>query len=82
MTSRRIKCTECGWVGSSDNVVIGNNKSEKNIIVCPKCNAIHSMYILCDKYGCDKIGTYSYVENGEEHITCGEHYRWPNTQRT
>ena len=84
MTSRRMKCTECGWVGDIDELLLDVNpfNRKESIIGCPECKATSCVIEACEVDGCNKLGTYSYAENGEEHKTCGEHYRWQNTQRT
>lgn len=71
----KIICKECGWGGTTDEVLVAENPFEKRekIHGCPKCKSIESFYSACDEPDCWKEITCGTPTESGYRQTCGKH---------
>jgi hypothetical protein len=73
--NNKIKCEECGWIGTQKEELRGVNPFDKSspVFGCPKCFEINSTFSICDENGCEeRANCGTPVEKGYR-WTCGKH---------
>ena len=71
----KIKCPECGWIGTSEERLVGINPFDptEEVHGCPKCKEINDAEELCDEFNCDKPATCGTPSPRGYRRTCWEH---------
>jgi len=54
MMSAKLKCKECGWGGTPDELLEAENPFDPSDIVfgCPACKSVDCFDFCCDEPGC------------------------------
>ncbi len=75
MSDNKRICTECGWIGSVNDVLVASNPFAKRyeIVGCPECKDVESIVVACDVDGCKKQATCGTPTSAGYRHTCGEH---------
>lgn len=72
----KSKCTECVWIGDSEDMLSAQNPFEEIpdlLYACPKCRSINSVVAACDEPGCTAGGTCGTPVLDGYRWTCGKH---------
>lgn len=75
MTSRRIRCTECDWMGVLGQQLTAPNPFDpsEEIVGCPSCHEPNSFELLCEVDGCTREASCGTSVPGDYAQTCGKH---------
>lgn len=71
----KVRCTQCDWVGDSDEVLRGENPFEAGTTIwgCPECRDIDHLNRACDEPECREYATCGTPVKGDYRHTCGMH---------
>ena len=77
MASRKLRCKECDWIGSVDDMLEADNPFDPGytIIGCPECKTPCNLEYACEVEGCNELSTCGFCgKDGEYHQVCGKHF--------
>jgi phage FluMu protein Com len=73
--NEKIRCTECGWHGTTEDTLVGESPFEHgvNVYGCPRCKEIDHFRAVCDEVGCWKLVSCGCPSPAGYRNTCSEH---------
>ena len=77
MTTERVECDECEWVGISGQLLRAENPFDPSseIVGCPACKSVDQFTMLCEIEGCSRHASCGWPDGDEYRQTCYEHRR-------
>lgn len=78
MVDRRVKCSECDWIGSESAILVAANPFDADEIIsgCPTCRSVNSLEGACDIDGCPNVSNSGTpMPDGSYAWRCYDH--WP-----
>lgn len=81
MGDQPILCTECGWYGDTEDMLVEAHPFQKGYTCygCPSCREIETVVARCDEPGCKDIVACGTPVIGGYRSTCSKHA--PKTSR-